>query len=816
MQTSSRSQVAEPEPSLKASGTQHTAPETANPASSEASILDALPTGLAILDAKGVVTAVNRAWQEYLQEHHPHLIGACVGASFFESCKRVLDPNTSWGQAAAQGVRDVLAGRRAEYRMRYPTGVSDQTVWHALEVRRIPEGPGAIVAHEDITGRVRFEAALRESERRYDLATSAANVWVWERNFTTGDWYIDPTMKAFAGYSAGDMDDSLNAWRRVIPPEDYRKIDDSVVQLLAHEIEELDVEHRLLCKDGSIRWIRARGNLSAHHEGDQPRLLGTSVDITKAKEAEEALRRSESKQRALIASIPDIIVRLSRDGTILAYKHARNSASRTPADQLVGQPVDAILPPEACDDVRTAVAEVLTTGNIATIEYRTDDGGDVRFYEGRLVASGGDDVVAVVREITDRRLAEDELLSEQERLEQQVRDRLIDLEAARRELATEVVERRKTAELLRQREEEYRKTFQHAPLGLATVDHTGRFIQINQAFCRLFGYAESELLALTFRDITHPEDLAASNALFERRVGEGAGNEGVRSLRKRYLRKDGSVVEAVVHTVSVRGANGSPDRFVAQIEDRTEQLRAQAEVRRQRERLAHVARVSTLGEMAAGIAHEVNQPLTAIANYTQACDKMLRGDGSPTTKALGVLTLIRDEALRAGEIIHRIRDLTHRREERRARCGMNHLIRDIMTLAEADARVQNVNVRLQLEDGLPDCFADGIQIQQVVLNLVRNAVEATEGVTDSGPVILRTRLLESGEVVVEVIDRGKGIAEEDEAHVYRPFYTTKPTGMGMGLSISRSIVSAHGGRLWHIPNPDRGLTFCFTLPVAKA
>lgn len=242
--------------------------------------------------------------------------------------------------------------------------------------------------------------------------------------------------------------------------------------------------------------------------------------------------------------------------------------------------------------------------------------------------------------------------------------------------------------------------------------------------------------------------------------------------------------------------------------------RTQEEARETRERLAHVARVSTLGEMATGIAHEINQPLAAVAAYAQACGRMIRSRTADDVELLEALDRISHEALRAGAIINKLKELVRRRDSGQVPCDLNTLVRDVAGLAVADANHNGVDLRLSLADHLPPVTADPVQIQQVVLNLVRNGIEAMDGCY--GERVLLVRTVDDGEegVTCSVVDAGVGIAEDEEAGLFTPFYTTKESGMGMGLSISRTIVRAHGGKVWFKRNPDAGTTFYFQLPAS--
>jgi C4-dicarboxylate-specific signal transduction histidine kinase len=234
-----------------------------------------------------------------------------------------------------------------------------------------------------------------------------------------------------------------------------------------------------------------------------------------------------------------------------------------------------------------------------------------------------------------------------------------------------------------------------------------------------------------------------------------------------------------------------------------------------RERMTHLTRVSTMGEMASSIAHEVNQPLTAIATYAQAGHRLMEGGLAGEDEILQVLGRIADEAIRAGSIIHRLRALVGKREETLVESDLGALLEEILPLASADARLHDIDLHLDIQPELPRVLADGIQIQQVILNLIRNGIDAMEH-TPSPHRAITVRLARRDEEGVElsVSDRGAGLPKVDDETLFEPFFTTKEEGMGMGLSISRSIITMHGGRLGASSNPKGGTTFSFTLPTA--
>jgi len=375
----------------------------------------------------------------------------------------------------------------------------------------------------------------------------------------------------------------------------------------------------------------------------------------------------------------------------------------------------------------------------------------------------------------------------------------------------DVTEQRRTEEQLRQAEEELRLTFQHAPIGMATMDLEGHILNVNQSLCNMLGYLPGDLLGRSKQELTHPDDRAVSMALLRKLLGGEI--EYVRH-EKRYVRRDHSIMHGVVRYSLIRDPRGMPLMFVAQIVDRTEQIHAEAEIRQHRERLTQLARLGTMGEMAAGIAHELNQPLTAIANYAQACQRLIDSGAIEPDELKGVLGKVTDQARRAGMVIQGLRRFVKRRNIVKRATDLHRVVRDVMMLAELDCRAHGIPVMSEIQEPLPQVQGDPIQLQQVLLNLVRNAVDSMSGTDNRDQGILVRASAEGGdEVCVAVFDHGTGIAAGAAPRLFDPFFTTKEDGMGMGLALSRSIVEAHGGRLSFADNPRGGTIFSLTLPT---
>jgi C4-dicarboxylate-specific signal transduction histidine kinase len=241
-----------------------------------------------------------------------------------------------------------------------------------------------------------------------------------------------------------------------------------------------------------------------------------------------------------------------------------------------------------------------------------------------------------------------------------------------------------------------------------------------------------------------------------------------------------------------------------------EELRA----RQHQAGIAHAARLSTLGGMAAGLAHEINQPLAAIVSYASGSARRIRADDVSPAALLDVVESIADEALRAGEILRRIREFVRNAEASRARADINLLVKEALHFAEMEARELGIALRLALAPRPLDVEVDAIQLEQVILNLVRNGFEAMDGAGAPRELCIETGARDDAAVELIVRDTGIGVAQGTAGHMFEPFFTTKREGLGLGLHISRSIIEAHGGHLWAVPSPPRGTAFHVLLPAA--
>jgi PAS domain S-box-containing protein len=364
-----------------------------------------------------------------------------------------------------------------------------------------------------------------------------------------------------------------------------------------------------------------------------------------------------------------------------------------------------------------------------------------------------------------------------------------------------------------ERETKIRRLVDSNIIGIFVWDFDGRILEANDEFLRMVGYDREDLLAggIRWADLTPPDWRDRNNARIEQQKSSGR----FEPFEKEYTRKDGSRVPVLIGGATLEEGGNQGVAFVLGL---TERKRVEAEARTSERRyreaqleLAHANRVATTGQLTASITHEVNQPLTAAVTYALAARRWLSAEPPNFREADDALSLIVREGKRAGEVVGRIRALIKKAPARKDAVAINDAILDVIALTRTEAANNSVSVRTQLAEGLPRVQGDRVQLQQVLLNLILNAIEAMRDVGEAERELLISTRHQPDGVSVEVRDSGPGFAPAALERVFEAFYTTKPGGLGLGLSICRSIIEAHNGRLWASANVPRGATFEFTV-----
>ncbi len=746
-----------------------------------ATLLNATPDGIVLIDARGVIQSFNPGAEKIFGYAAADVIGRNISLLMpephRESHDGYLQRYSDTGEARMmRAPREVEAQRKNGES--FPAEVSVGEVPTAGE-------PYFVGIVRDMSERRAAEERLRKVEANLLAAQTLAHVGSFEGPWPgPGEFFWSEELFRIVGIAPGSaplsMDEFIGTY---VHPEDRGAVRVSF-ERAAQEHRSGQVEHRIIRPDGQRRHLQTIHQVVTDARSGERRIQGTSLDLTQRREAEEALRRERDRAQRYLDLVNVLIVAVDRDGRITLVNREGCELLGYPEDELVGKDFFAACqPPGTAGRARILFEEALK-GRVE----------EFSLIEGPVLTRSGR-----TRRVRWRN--------------QFLRDdsgRITGVLSA----GEDVTEQRETEAQLRQAEEELRLIFRRAPVGMATLSAAhgvdGHFLSTNQAMCSMLGYTETELLGKSMRDLTHPDDVAD---VAEELESLFSGSESVKH-ETRYFRKDGRIAHALVHHSLVADSRGRPLIIISQILDRTDVVEAELEARQQRARLAHVARLGTLGEMAAGIAHELNQPLAAIANYTRACQRLLSTGEIDPEELSDVMGRVTAQARRAGDVIHRLRNFVRRQTTERRLNDVNELVEEILPLVELDARSHEVELVLEFTTGLPRVQCDGIQLQQVLLNLTRNAVEAMNPVEQGKRLTIVSRLQDPENVEIRVEDTGEGVPEDLVEQLFEPFFTTKPEGMGLGLSLSRSIVEAHGGTLRYDSRPEGGSVFSILLPTA--
>jgi PAS domain S-box-containing protein len=548
---------------------------------------------------------------------------------------------------------------------------------------------------------------------------------------------------------------------------------------LSKTAEDFEFEYRMLAASGETIWVHDIVKCE-HRDGKPAELRGFMLDISERKQAEEALRESEERI-SLAANTAGL--------GLWVWDATRDESWVTPEGRSLfgwgeSEPVTLerfihTLHPDDREATREAMLRSLQSGGDYLAEYR-------------VVLSGG-----AIRWITTRG-----------RFEFDANHRPLRL----RGVSIDITARRQAEETLEKERRFLRQVIDIDPNFNFAKDREGRFTIVNQAVADAYGTTVNELIGKIDADFNpnseeveffHRMDLEVMDTLKERFIPE-----------ERLTDAQGKVRWLQTVKRPIIDKDGVANQVLGASTDITQRKQAESELQRNRQELAHVTRISTMGELAASLAHELNQPLTAILSNAQAAQRFMAADPADLEEVREILKDIVQDDSRASEVIQRMRALVKKEKISFVPLDLADVIREVELLVHGDAALHGIRVLLDLIPDLPRVRGDKVQLQQVVLNLLLNSFDAMKDcMVNEREVHVQAELEGEGLLRVAVRDRGIGLGNGKLDKVFQPFYTTKRDGLGMGLSISRSIIEAHSGHLWVENNPDRGATFYFTVPV---
>jgi PAS domain S-box-containing protein len=625
----------------------------------------------------------------------------------------------------------------------------------------------------EIAEREQAEEAVRRSEDRLRLVIDTAPAML---HSARPDGYVDYFNKRWLEYVGVSLEE-ISGWRwtHVIHPEDVENVVGKWRSSVATG-KPFEAEARLRRADGEYRLMLLRKVPLRDEAGSIVKWYGSATDIEERKRAEQELRQAEEHIRAILEYSPNWIFLKDTEGRYLLVNREIERVFGISQEQIKGKTDSEIFPPEQAAEYRANDLKVLRAG--LTMEYEEtallEDGLHTSIVHkfplfdthGNIYATGG--------------------------------------------VSTDITERKRAEEARRYSEEQYRTVVETATDAVVSIDEDSKILFVNPATTKIFGYDTSELIGRPLMMLM-PESLSKLHeAGFRRYLATGERHLNWQGAELTALRKNGQ--EFPVEVSFGEMISNGHKVFTGFIRDISEKKRAEEALQEAQDKLAHVTRTQAMGELAAAIAHEVNQPLTAIVTNANFSLRQLKGSTANLDELRTAITEIVNDATRASAVISRIRGLLVKGSPRRTELDINEIIQEVITLLRNELTRNRVSLRADLAANLPRVSGDPVQLQQVLINLIVNAIEAMRASTERPRKLLIRSARNADGILVQVQDSGPGIKPELVDGIFEPFFTTKAEGIGMGLAISRSIIESHGGHLSLVP-VSQGALLQFTLPV---
>jgi PAS domain S-box-containing protein len=736
-------------------------------------ILNAVPVNMAVLDENGTIRAVNDAWKRRAFETPYQSARHAEGVDYLAICDAAVEGGLSKAAVIASGLRRVLAGQRATFAAEYAAQFAGQTRWFRFMASpvRDEKHKGAIIAQVDVTDRKQAEL---ERDQLFEQSMSLLCI-------VGADGFLrrcNPVIEHMLGYSHDEI--MALALTDLVHPADQPQIIRAAALLSAGE-RATNVETRIRTKNGTYKWVL----WDAVPWMEQLIYFVYGQDITARKLVERQLSESHSRFQLLAGATQEAVW----DWDLRENRIWRNEAylqlfgTFDPAKETVVEWWRRRIHPDDRERVLSSFPRYAVDGQQKwVLEYRLRrvDGSYAYVYDrGFVIFDDSGEPVRMVGSLID------------------------------------VTELKVTEQKLRESEERFQLAVKATRDAIWDWNRQTGQVWRSAGFQTMFGYAADEV-APDFEwwvERIHPDD--RGRILAEVPAFEAGGSQQC-AFEYRFRRADGTYAHVLDRGFVMIGPDGKPDRMVGSMMDLSERRRAEELAHMHQVELAHISRVATMGEIATGIAHELNQPLTAISNYAESCAQAL-ASGAPGAedKLPEWIERIATNTHRAAEMIRRLRTFTRKSEPRRSTVDVRELVEEVIDLVEPETRMQEVRVCTDSRV-VVHATVDRVQIQQVLVNLLRNAYEAMAANPPHERQVTIAVQPRDGKAEVSVEDAGEGIAPENLYRVFDAFFTSKPNGVGIGLAISRSIVEDHGGRLWVQPNRERGVTFRFTLPLSGA
>jgi PAS domain S-box-containing protein len=596
--------------------------------------------------------------------------------------------------------------------------------------------------------------------------------------------FVNQNWLEYSGQSLDFVRSHPEAWMTAVHPDDREAVSRSFWDGVRSG-QGFTMEARVRrVRDGTYRWHLHRAVALRDEEGKILQFVGTSTDIEDLKQFQDDLRKAEERTRLIIDTALDAVVTMDSRGAITSWnKQAEIIFGWAHAEAIGRHMADLIIPQQHRMSHERGLRHFLNTGHGPILQKRIEITAIRR--------SGAEFPVEL--EVVPMKLGQDWVFSA---------------------FIRDITESKLAQEKLRQSELHLRQMTETIPEMLWSATPDGAVDYCNARVLDYTGLSGEQIMGSGWTTVLHPDDVEQTSREWMSSVSTGAPYRvEVRTLRA----ADRTYRWCVTSALPLLDQQGRILKWYGAIVDMHDWRQAQEDLRATQAELAHITRVMTMGELTASIAHEVNQPLAAIIASSDSCMAWLESDPPNLDKARAATARMVQAATQASEIVQRTRAFFKKTSSPKVALGINEAIEEVLQLIHGEIVRKEVSLHTRLERYLPKVSGDRVQLEQVILNLMMNGMEAMAAAEcQPKQLVIQSALKQPGEVLVSVSDTGPGIPAEHMNKMFNAFFTTKAEGMGMGLSISRSLIEAHGGRLWVAPNEPRGAVFHFALPVDKA
>ena len=737
------------------------------------------------IDTNQTVNLINRQGSLLLEAEESEIIGKNWFDHFLPDANR--EEVRSLFEKLIQG--DLMPVEYFENEIITASGRLKSIAWHNSLLRDATDRIiGTLSVGVDITARKETEQALRENDQMFRQISENINELFW---VCSPDWrevyYASQMYEVIWGRSCQSLYDDPRSCLDAIHPDDRESVESEIRATSGESLSDSEFPRfRIIHKDGSARWMQVRAFpvYDDHHR--VTRIVGIGVDITNRKQEEDAVHREHAELercveerteelarrtaqlKAMFIAIPDVVLVLNRNGEIINF----NSRSKmdhflSPTSQR-GSIIWNVLPGNVRSQMKLLINRVYDSQQIETLDYCLVKQEKKSWYRARVLPYLSDEFLMMIEQINDQKIAEMELKDLHEKLSEAQR---------------------------------------LAHIGSWEWCIKDDTIWWSDEVYRIFGVTKSDIIVTNefFLQTIHPDD----RPLVDQMIAQSLKYDLPYSIEHRILRPDGEVRHVHERALLKKNDEGEVLFMHGTVQDMTERYEAIRKAQEYRDILAHASRLAVMGELTAGISHELNQPLTAIANYTAAMRQHLNENREMTR----LVDKIQELSLRSGEIVRKLKSLAEKRTLQAIQFNIQESIRSALELIQYELRHRQIEVKIESQTKFMVVYADRVQIEQVLANLFINALEAMAESSYPRKLTINVSSAEDSMILVAITDTGNGVPEDFVDHLFTPFTTNKKDGLGIGLSLSHSLVEAAGGRIYYRSTSERGACFHLLLPT---